>query len=75
MNSKIYRMRYYVNYQDRTHAAVAELIFQDAKPFAVLAWNNSKTRDRPLIAVPLETADLTRSQEDDVDFIYGRALH
>jgi hypothetical protein len=65
-------MRYFVTFHDRTHAAFAELIFENAKPYAVLAWNNAKTRDQPLVAVPLDPADVMRSQDDDADYIYCR---
>jgi hypothetical protein len=71
VQAKIYRMRYFVTVSGQTHSAFAELIFDNARPFAVLAWNDPKTRDQPLVAFPLDAAALRESQAEDADFIYG----
>ena len=67
-------MRYAVVLNGRTHSAPAHLIFRDSEPLAVLAWKDPDTREEPLIAVPLHAADLVKSQEENVDFVYGGQL-
>jgi hypothetical protein len=64
-------MRYFVTHQDQTHAAFAELIFDNAKPYAVLAWNDPKKRDHPIVAFLLDPAVLSESQDKDADYVYG----
>jgi mersacidin/lichenicidin family type 2 lantibiotic len=67
-------MHYSVVLNGQTHSAFAELIFRGPQPFAVLAWNDPDTREEPLVAVPLNPADLMESQEETIDFVYGREL-
>jgi len=67
-------MNYSVVFNGQTHSAFAELIFRESQPFAVLAWTDPDTREQPLIAIPLNPADLMKSQEENVDFVYGRPL-
>ena len=67
-------MHYSVVFNGQTHPAFAELIFRESQPFAVLAWSDPHTREQPLIAIPLNPADLMESPEENIDFVYGREL-
>ena len=75
MRRKVYRVRYVVMLNGETHSAFAHLIFRGSEPLAVLAWKDPETREQPLIAVPLNAADLTQSEEENADFIYGSQLN
>jgi len=75
LRRKVYQMRYLVVLNGRTHSALAHLIFRGSEPLAVLAWKDPETREEPLIAVPLNAADLVKSHEENVDFVYGGQVH
>ena len=74
LRRKVYRVRYVITLNGQTHSAFAHLIFRDSEPLAVLAWKDPDTREQPLIAVPLNPADLVQSEEENVDFVYGCPL-
>ena len=75
MEPQVFRMLYVVTVNDRSHPALADLIFDGERPFAVLAWSKGVEQRYPLIAVPLDRSDLTNFNGDEIDYVYRRALH
>ncbi len=70
----VYRVLYIVKIQDESHPAVADLIFDGEKPFAVLAWTGGDGERHPLVSVPLNAAELSKFDGKEADFVYSHSV-
>ena len=67
---RIYHVQHRIKIDDAYEIAVADLIFVDSQPVAVLAWRDEPRDDEPLVSVPLDPAHLEEFHTGSITHLY-----
>jgi len=74
MQKEVYRMLCIILVDKEAHPAITDLIFDNARPTAVLEWTDESGEKHPLVAVSLDITDLALFKSDEADYIYRRTI-
>ena len=66
----IFKVQYVAKMENAWGIAIADLIFRDGRPIAVLEWAGKPDNEHPLVFVPLDPTRLKQFRSGDVTHLY-----